>query len=177
MAFIMLCSVIIYISVSFKKIKENKGTYNLKWSPAFSAHSSKTNSSNKSNSKWDYKTVAENKSDLQALLVRDYYSLANSVLYTTSFYISPQDIIDILDNKRIFVFQNNLLCKVYTSTTGNNIFQIEIDFTYTQGYKIFRAILCNDNFDKLSQIEKITYERILDIYHKITLPSMTDLQT
>lgn len=106
-------------------------------------------------------------------LVTQYFKLTETMHLTSSFNITPQELLDLLGNKRIFPFENSRSCE--TSIDGS-ICRIKIEISYTQGCKIFMSILNSENIEKLSETDQMVFDKIKDIHNKITNPLMDSLQ-
>jgi len=114
-----------------------------------------------------------NLGELQTKLVTEYFKLNDNIEICVGFRTSPQEILDIVSNRKVFPFQNEAACTV---TQENYNYYIKLNISYTQGCKIFMTILRNDNADKLNELDKKVYEKIVQINRKIISPTMSNLQ-
>lgn len=106
-------------------------------------------------------------------LVERYYNLENDITLYVDFPITASKIIEILGNKKVFIFNNKFYCE--TSQKGSNT-DISIKITYSQGFKIFRAFLDPRLISKSSEQDKLVYDKIYDICYKIIRPDMSDYE-
>jgi hypothetical protein len=136
-----------------------------------SVYSSKNN--NFSNTETAYGSTLTTVDQLTEQLVELFFKLNETMKLTTNFYLSPQDILQLLGNRRIFPFDNSSSCE---TTYLGSICYIKIEITYTQGCKIFMGILNMSNAEKLNDNDRLVLEKITDIQKKIISPSMNSIQ-
>ena len=115
---------------------------------------------------------AENIEALKKLMVESYYNLEEEIEIRAYFLISVNEVIDILGNKKVFIFNNSFSC----TTLQSYITDIYIKVTYTQGFRIFRAILAPILKNKLNPQDIEVYNKIKSIFNNIVKPEMTDLE-
>ncbi len=115
---------------------------------------------------------AENIQTLEKLMVESYYNLEEDIEIRAYFLISVNEVIDILGNKKVFIFNNNFCC----TTLQTYITDIKIKVSYTQGFRIFRVILAPILKDKLNPQDIEVYNKIKNIFNNIIKAEMSDLK-
>lgn len=115
---------------------------------------------------------AHNVEGLKKHLVEAYYNLEEDIYIRSNFSITASQIIEILGDKRVFIFNNSFTC----STSQGYKTDIKVKLTYTQGFKVFRAILNPSLISKLNQLEIKVYRKINEIFNKIIKPGMSDFE-
>lgn len=111
---------------------------------------------------------------LREILVKEYYNLMPEIKIITTFHISPEQIKEILINNKIFIFNNNF--EIQTKSFNNANTEINIKYTYSQGYKIFRSILNTDLINKLNNEDTLVLDKIKEIFNNLIKSEMTDFE-
>ncbi len=115
--------------------------------------------------------IENNMDSIRARFVKEYFGMKEYISIYSSIEITPDEVIAIFDNKRIFPFQNGYKCKV--TQFGRN-YKIDINITYTQGCRIFLVVRDSRLYEKLNGQDEVVYEKITKIYNTIILPQMSD---
>lgn len=128
------------------------------------------------NEKYSYNKVAQNIDELESFIIKEYYCLNKQFSIITTFSILPEKVIEVIKDKKAFIFQNDCSCTVASLPYSDNRYKVDLDFTYTQGFKVFRTVLDNSLMIKLGVEDKQVYNEILKVFNNIISPNMSSLQ-
>lgn len=111
--------------------------------------------------------------ELKDFLVKSYFDLVNDIQINAGFIISAEKLIELFQNKKVFIFNNqfNVKTQAYQNSTS-----IHITIIYTQGYKVFRALLVNPLESKLSNQDLQVLSKIKTIFINIVNTDMTPFE-
>lgn len=116
--------------------------------------------------------VAPDIKGVTKILIDAYYNLEENIHIRAYFLTTVNEIIDILGNRKVFIFNNSFRCQ----TLQSDITDINIEVTYTQGFKVFRASLFPILMRKLNSQDLEVYEKIRSIFNNIIKAEMSDFE-
>lgn len=108
---------------------------------------------------------------LTSELVKMYFNMSFNIELYLAFVITPEKVIEIFENKRIFPFYSSIRCNIESSSTSC---VVRIEIAFTQGCKVFMALLNRDLFDKLASEDILVYEKVVNTYKNIVNLKMND---
>lgn len=121
-------------------------------------------------------SYVRDRQELTRRLVEAHYNLEDRVYVVLPIRIFPQEVLDILVDRRKFEFGSKASCQVSTTTSGHSVRStVSIDLAYTQGFKIFAAVLRPTLIDELSEQDRQVHEKIVQQSGKMINPSMVTI--
>lgn len=96
-----------------------------------------------------------------------------NIVFDVSFYIDPDIVLELITDKRYFPFYNKHQCEV--NTTGNHR-NVKLTITYTQGFKIFLAVINSEYEQSLNDIERQVLYKVMYTADNILNSSMSKFE-
>lgn len=108
--------------------------------------------------------------DVREYIVQEYFKGKSHIHFNVFFHIDPDIVLALVTDKRFFPFHNKYRCKVISS---DDLRRVELQIEYTQGFKVFLAII-NYNYESLlTDTEKTVLQKIKHIANSILNTSMS----
>jgi hypothetical protein len=102
-------------------------------------------------------------------LVQHYYNGDEKFTINCSIKITPRKVLDYIDNKRLFPFQNGCTCTV-------NETNVTLEFKYTQGFRIFISARNPVLREDLNDPEIAVLNKIEQFCRQIISPQMSNME-
>ncbi len=111
--------------------------------------------------------------DMRAFLVDEYFRGNQNISFKTTMKITPETVLDLINNKKYFPFHNSYTCNVSSFESSVNV---KITVSYSQGFKLFLALFNYDFETTLNNNEIKVLLKIRDLANCIVNPAMNSFE-